>query len=207
MDGTLPRPRLLVALLCAGLIALMLAPVARADDNPAARWPTGGSTLHLLLAMGTDHWGMTPCGGKVAIRWGSLDPSINAQSSWVNPVDDFAQPSRNTDCVVTLSVNTTWDWPKLCTVVIHEIGHLDGHDHVNDPTDIMYYSYVQPAPECAAMAEPVESGPPTQPPVAAVPAAPRKPAAAAKVVKTKTAAVSKRKTTAVKKKPAKKRRR
>jgi hypothetical protein len=189
MDGTLhPRPRLLVALLCGALLALSLAvapAAARADDSPAARWPTGGSTLHLLLAMGTDHWGMTPCGGKVAIRWGALDPSLNAQSSWVNPVDDFAQPSRNTDCQVTLSTAATWDWPKLCTVVIHEIGHLDGHDHVADPTDIMYFTYVQPAPECAALAEPVETGVPAAatPRVATPPK--KKPAKVAKAKKAK----------------------
>ncbi|WP_027006067.1 matrixin family metalloprotease [Conexibacter woesei] len=193
MDGTPHRSRLLVALLCAALLAVTLAPVAaRADDNPAARWPTGGSTLHLLLAMGADHWGMTPCGGKVSIRWGTLDPSLNAQSSWVNPVDDFGQPSRNSDCQVTLSTATTWDWPKLCTVVIHEIGHLDGHDHVADPTDIMYFSYVQPAPECAAMAEPAETGVPAAPRAAATP--PKKPArvAKAKVVKKKTRAKRRR---------------
>lgn len=196
MDGTPHRPRLLVALLCAALLALSLAPVtARADDSPAARWPAGGSTLHLLLAMGADHWGMTPCGGKVSIRWGALDPSLNAQSSWVNPVDDFAQPSRNTDCEVTLSTATTWDWPKLCTVVIHEIGHLDGHDHVADPTDIMYFAYVQPAPECAAMAEPAETG---------VPAAPAAPRAAATPPKKKPAKVAKAKV--VKKTKAKRRR-
>lgn len=171
MDGTprpRPRPRFRLLVCLALLCCALAAPAAaRADDgNPAATWPAGGSTLHLLLAMGTEHWGMTPCGGKVAIRWGALDPSLNAQSSWVNPIDDFAKPSLNRDCQVTLSTNTTWDWPKLCTVVIHEIGHLDGHDHVADPTDIMYYAYVQPAPECAAMAQPVETG---VPPVAAPP--------------------------------------
>jgi hypothetical protein len=186
MDGLLPRPRLLCALLAAALLscAFALAPAAaRADDTssgtPAATWPTGGSTLHLLLQMGTGHWGMTPCGGRVSIAWGALDPSLNAQSSWVNPVDDFAQPSLNSDCQITLSTGTWWDWPKLCTVVVHEIGHLTGHDHVADPADIMYFAYVQPAPECAATPEPVETGPPTPP--TPPPAAPR--AVAKKVVK------------------------
>jgi Matrixin len=195
MDGTKHRPRLLVALLCAALLALALAPVAaRADDDPAARWPAGGSTLHLLLAMGADHWGMTPCGAKVSIRWAALDPSLNAQSSWVNPVDDFAQPSRNSDCQVTLSTAATWDWPKLCTVVIHEIGHLDGHDHVADQTDIMYFSYVQAAPECAAMAEPIETGVPAAAPRAVATPPRTKPArvAKARVVKRRTKAKRRR---------------
>lgn len=211
MDGPFPRPRLLVALLAAALLSLCaLAPTAaRADDvtpadpgpavaNPAAAWPTGGSTLHLLLAMGVEHWGMTPCGGKVSIAWGTLDPSINAQSSWVNPVDDFAKPSLNSDCQVTLSTATWWDWDKLCTVVIHEIGHLTGHDHVDDPTDIMYFAYVRPAPECAAMTAPAETGPPPAPP-RAVAAAP-KPASAAKAKVRKQRVVKKKTKRAAEKK-------
>jgi hypothetical protein len=135
--------------------------------------------------MGVEHWGMTPCGGKVSIRWGTLDPSINAQSSWVNPIDDFGHPSQNTDCQVTLSTGTWWDWPKLCTVTIHEIGHLTGHQHVDDPTDIMYFAYVQPAPECVSTPEPAETGPPPAAPRAVAPAATPKPAVAAakKVIK------------------------
>jgi hypothetical protein len=143
--------------------------------------------------MGTVHWGMTPCGGKVSIAWGALDPSINAQSSWVNPVDDFAQPSLNTDCQVTLSTGTWWDWPKLCTVVIHEIGHLTGHDHVADPTDIMYFAYVQPAPECTTTPEPVETGPPPAAPRAVTTPPVKKPAKVAKAKSVKKAKRAKKK--------------
>ena len=143
--------------------------------------------------MGADHWGMTPCGGRVSIRWGALDPSLNAQSSWVNPVDDFAQPSRNTDCQMTLS---TGDDVGLAEA-LHGRDPRDrpphGHDHVDDPTDIMYFAYVQPAPECAAMAEPVETGVPAAAP-RAVATPPKKPArvAKAKVVKKRTKAKRRR---------------
>ncbi|MCW2996166.1 MAG: hypothetical protein JWQ18_3661, partial [Conexibacter sp.] len=130
MDGR-RSPILLVALLA---LAFAAAP-ARADDSPATRWPAGGSTLRLAMGMATEHWGMAPCRGRVALSWASLGTGTNAQSSWANDVDPFAQPSSNGECEVALSLQAGWDWPKLCTVVIHEVGHLTGHDHVDDPDD------------------------------------------------------------------------
>ncbi|HEY6761157.1 MAG TPA: matrixin family metalloprotease [Baekduia sp.] len=179
MDGHFPRLATLVAAL-----ALVLTPAAARADLPAARWPAGGSTLRAALALGAEHWGMQPCRGKVAVSWTSrLRAPTNAQSSWANATDPYLQPSFNTDCSIALSLGTDWDWPKLCTVVIHEVGHLTGHDHVDDPTDIMYYAYLQPAPECTATPEPVETGPPTPPPPA--PATAAKPPAAPRAAATK----------------------
>jgi hypothetical protein len=162
----------LTALLAAlALGAGFAAGPARADDSPATRWPVGGSTLRLALGMATEHWGMSPCRGRVALSWASLGGAINAQSSWAaaDDADPFAQPSRNGDCEIALSLQAGWDWPKLCTVVLHEVGHLTGHDHVDDPGDLMYFSYVAAAPECAATPEPVETGAPA--PVAKQPVA------------------------------------
>jgi matrixin len=158
---------------------------ARADDAaaPATRWPAGGSTLRTALAVGAEHWGMAPCGGRVTMLWTGLDAGINAQSSWANDLDPYLQPSRNTECDIALSTAAAWDWVKLCSVVVHEVGHLTGHDHVDDPDDIMYYAYVRPTPECAAMPEPVETG---APPAAAA-APPRSAAKKASVPKRTTA--------------------
>jgi hypothetical protein len=144
MDGL--RPRLarcthaglltLAALLLA--LALTTPTVARAADSPAARWPATGSTVRTALAMGADHWGMTPCGGRVAFSWtAALGAETNAQSYWANDTDPYLQPSSNTDCAIALSLGTDWDWVKLCSVVIHEVGHLTGHDHVDDIDDVM----------------------------------------------------------------------
>jgi hypothetical protein len=171
MDGHLSRfSRCLVALLATTVLAI--APTAaRAGDSPAARWPVGGSTLRTALALGAEHWGMTPCGGRVTMSWTGLDAGINAQSSWANDLDPYLQPSRNTECEIALSTGAEWDWVKLCSVVAHEVGHLTGHDHVDDPDDLMYYAYVRPAPECAAAPQPVETGPP--PPATPAKATPR----------------------------------
>jgi hypothetical protein len=164
MDGHLLRfPRPLVALLALATLTLAVAAApaaARADDSPAVRWPAGGPALRTALAMGGEHWGMSPCDGRVAMTWTGLDAGVNAQSSWANDVDPYLQPSSNTDCEIALSTGTEWDWVKLCSIVVHEVGHLTGHDHVDDPDDIMFYAYVEPAPECAATPEPAASGPP-----------------------------------------------
>jgi hypothetical protein len=203
MDGRLPRlTTLLVALLALAAPALAPVATARADDSPAARWPAGGSTLRTALAMAAEHWGMEPCGGRVAMRWIGLDSGTNAQSSWANEIDPYLQPSRNTECAIVLSTSTEWDWVKLCSIVVHEAGHLTGHDHVDDPGDIMYYAYVRPAPECAGTPEPVETGPPPAAPPAAAPAAAAAPRTAAKE-----ASAAKGKATAARPRKAAKRRR
>jgi hypothetical protein len=161
MDG--PRPlhpaTLVVAVLLLAAILVAAGPAAAAD-SPAARWPAGGSTLRTARSLGAEHWGFSPCRGKVAVSWAALGATTNAQSSWANDVDPFLAPSGNTDCELALSTQVEWDWPKLCTVVIHEVGHLTGHDHVGDPADVMSDTYLQPAPECAATPEPAETGPP-----------------------------------------------
>jgi hypothetical protein len=182
MDGRLPHlPAPRARRLAAGLLGLLavvaalLAPAAaRADAGPAARWPVGGSTLSTAMGLAVDHWGFSPCGGRVALRWAPLAPGINAQSSWANDVDPYLQPSRNTDCEIALSTRPEWDWVMLCSVVVHEVGHLTGHDHVDDEHDVMYYAYVEPVRECALTPEPAETGAPAPAPSApATAAAPR----------------------------------
>jgi hypothetical protein len=157
--------------LAAVIAALAVAGPAAAADAPAARWPAGGSTLRAAMGLGAEHWGFAPCRGKVAVRWAALGTATNAQSSWANDRDPFLAPSANTDCELALSTQVEWDWPKLCTVVIHEIGHLTGHDHVDDPADIMNATYLRPAPECAATPEPAETGPPSPAATASAPRA------------------------------------
>jgi hypothetical protein len=183
MDGR-RFPLLPLALLLAALVALgaAAAPAARADDSPATRWPTGGSTLRVAMGMATEHWGMSACRGRVALSWASLGSGTNAQSSWANDVDPFARPSSNTDCEIALSLQAGWDWPKLCTVVLHEVGHLTGHDHVEDPDDLMSFAYIAPAPECASTPEPVETGPPPAAPRAKQAATPKTKAAKRKKI-------------------------
>jgi hypothetical protein len=156
MDGR-PLPRLALAAL---LVTLLAAAPAAAADSPATRWPAGGGTLRVAMSLGAERWGFSPCAGKVAVGWAALGNATNARSWWANDVDPFSAPSANVDCEIALSTQVDWDWPKLCTVVIHEVGHLTGHDHVDDPDDLMNATYLRPAPECADTPAPVETGPP-----------------------------------------------
>jgi hypothetical protein len=183
MDGpSLPFPRgASRALLAAAVAALsLLALLASAGSArgagspvtaPATRWPVTGTAIRTAMSLGAEHWGFSPCRGRVAVAWVPLSAGLNAESSWTNDVDPFLQPSRNGDCDITLSLRDDWDWPKLCTVVVHELGHLAGHDHVDDPDDVMYPTYMRAIPECLATPEPAEAPQPAVRPAASKAAA------------------------------------
>ena len=143
--------RLLTALVAA-LVLLVAPAAAHADAGPVA--PTGAD-VQTALQVAEQHWGTAPCAGAVTVQW-TADPDglLNATSTWSNPVDLWSAPERDTNCVVALNPNASWDWPKLCTVVAHEVGHLLGHQHVDDPTDLMNAIYTVPLSACAAIAEP-----------------------------------------------------
>jgi hypothetical protein len=139
-------PRLLV---CA-LLALALVPgVARADvELPAVPVPAADSLMTTAHTLAVSRWGVDPCGGQVSVSWNHMGAGINARSQWMST--DVHNPATYTDCAISYNLDVDWDWPKLCTVVEHELGHLSGHDHVNDPHDVMSPYYVFPSAECSA---------------------------------------------------------
>ncbi|HEY5197629.1 MAG TPA: matrixin family metalloprotease [Solirubrobacteraceae bacterium] len=118
-----------------------------ADD---AQFAVGSLALSDAETIAIYYWGVMPCGGVVNVSWQSLDPSINGVASWWNPVEAYGNPSANSDCSISLNLAQDYSWPMLCTVVTHEIGHLTGHDHVTDQTNVMYPVYVGPIPQCLA---------------------------------------------------------
>ena len=102
---------------------------------------------------------------------------------------DVHDPSTYSQCSITYNLDIDWDWPKLCTVIEHELGHLAGHEHVDDPHNVMSPYYVYPTPECTT----------GQPGVQPVPA----PVATAQVPGAKTSAVATSKRKVVKRKRVK----
>jgi hypothetical protein len=102
-------------------------------------------------------WGTDPCGGQVQVSWNHMGPGINARSQWMSV--DVHDPSTYSQCTISYNLDVDWDWPKLCTVVEHELGHLAGHDHVNDPHDVMSPYYVYPSAECSAATQQVAPAP------------------------------------------------
>jgi hypothetical protein len=143
MALTVPR-----SLVCA-LLALALVPaVASADvELPAVPVPAADTLMATAHTLAVSRWGMDPCGGQVSVSWSHMGAGINARSQWMST--DVHNPATYTDCAISYNLDVDWDWPKLCTVVEHELGHLSGHDHVDDPHDVMSPYYVYPSAECA----------------------------------------------------------
>jgi hypothetical protein len=178
-------PRLLLSL----LIAMAILPaVAQADsDLPQVPVPASDALTSTAHALAVARWGVDPCAGQVTVTWTHMGAGINARSTWMSY--DVHNPATYSQCAISYNLDVDWDWPKLCTVIEHELGHLAGHDHVDDPHDVMSPYYVYPTPECAA-----GGGPAAAPAPATTAEAPAVAPAASKATKKKAkATVSKRK--------------
>jgi hypothetical protein len=139
-------PRLLLSFLIA--IAILPA-VAQADSGvPQVPVPASNALTTTAHALAVAHWGVDPCAGQVTVTWAHMGAGINARSTWMSY--DIHNPATYSQCAISYNLDVDWDWPKLCTVIEHELGHLAGHDHVDDPHDVMSPYYVYPTPECAA---------------------------------------------------------
>jgi hypothetical protein len=172
MDG-IPTPgrarpapaRALVALAFA-IAAAALAPAAviaaaSTGTPPAARFGVSGPAVSTAEAIAARQWGIAACRGSVAIAWVPQAPQVNATSTWSNPWDFYANPDANEACRVDLNSRAWFDWPKFCTVVVHELGHLTGHRHSTAAADVMYPYYTRPLAACAATPDP--TAPPARP--------------------------------------------
>jgi hypothetical protein len=128
-------------LLAVAVALLTSASTAHAATRPDQRWPVGGQAFQTARSVAVQQWGIDPCHGDVDISWGRLPADQNAVSSWVNQYRDYGDPEHNTLCEVTFNTRQDWDWPKLCTVLAHEFGHLAGHEHSQDADDVMFPYY------------------------------------------------------------------
>jgi hypothetical protein len=161
---------------------LFLVPAASGngfDDAGAApllALPAAADVMATAHAVAAAHWGANACGDTVTESWQHLGAAMNAESRWM--ATDQADAATYTSCSIDYSLDVAWDWPKLCTIVEHELGHLTGHGHVADPTNVMSPYYTQPSPECAATPQPGAAPPAAVSPAAAPPAAASTPAVA-----------------------------
>src|SRR3954454_21789322 len=159
--------------------------------HPEQVFAAGSQQMQSAQQLAKQHWGTDPCGGNVEIVWSGLASDINAQSSWTNPTSAYDNPSQNGDCKITFNPGAEYDWPKFCTVTVHEYGHLSGRPPDNNDEDVMSRYYVKPVPECKT-AEPGAA------PVTAAPAATPDARAASVAKKTVKRVVKKRTTTKTK---------
>ncbi len=119
-----------------------------ASSATVGRFAAGSPAMIEAELIATRYWGVSPCGGVVAVSWAPLDPSINGNSTWWNPASAYGNAGANAQCAITLNQSQAFDWPMFCTVMVHEIGHLVGQQHSTDATSVMYPVYVAPIAEC-----------------------------------------------------------
>jgi hypothetical protein len=141
------------ALLALALVAL--GPIADAVAAPALKLPAAPSLTTAASTLATGHWQRAACDGQVAITWEHLGSDTNAEARWASPVG--GDPSSYMRCSIAFSLDVHWDWPKLCTITEHELGHLNGNAHADDATDLMSPYYVEATPEC--LRTPMPAGP------------------------------------------------
>jgi Matrixin len=188
-------------IVCAVLALVVLPTAALADDGepPAIPVPAADSLMATAHSLAVARWATDACGGQVAMSWTHMGQGINARSQWMSI--DVNDPSTYSECSISYNLDVDWDWPKLCTVLEHELGHLSGHDHVNDPHDVMSPYYVFPAPECALPKSHAAAAPDRAPRSVAS----SKRASSAKKASRKRSAKKRKATAAVKHKSSKKR--
>jgi hypothetical protein len=119
------------AVAIAAVLILSWSPDAHAFVTPA-----DATSQQIAWNIGAAHWNYTPCAGNVAIGWDHLGDATNARSTWLTW--NILNPNTYTVCSIVFSLDVQWTWGKYCTVMIHEMGHLSGQVHSDDPNDVMY---------------------------------------------------------------------
>ncbi|MEA2341370.1 MAG: hypothetical protein QOG11_1447, partial [Solirubrobacteraceae bacterium] len=119
----MPAARRPLAVLLTSVIVLCLVPLGVAAPALGARKraprlasPDAISTAESVAA---GVWGFAACSGKVEIAWRVRARSVNAVSSWANPISAYGYPQRNFRCRVEFNPSTAWTWAKFCTVLVH----------------------------------------------------------------------------------------
>src|SRR3954452_2651276 len=122
--------RATMALACAAAVGPgVAAAAAQAPAGPDITFGPSTPAMQTAVGIAVAHWGGTPCDGQLAIAWSPLPEGYNAQSTWAATGDAYADPAHNTNCSIPFNPGATYTWPKFCTVVVHEYGHLMGHEH------------------------------------------------------------------------------
>jgi hypothetical protein len=97
------------------------------------------------------HWGAEACNSRVVLSWSEeLADGVAAEAAWSNPTSSYDHPERNANCAIRFNADVTFDWPKFCTIAVHEYGHLNGQRHDEEAGHVMGASYRQPLPACQA---------------------------------------------------------
>src|SRR3954463_3893220 len=148
-----------------------------ATTPPDQQFAVGGAAMQAAETVARAYWAADACSGQVDVSWTDQPQTINAVSSWKNPTSGYDNPTQNFDCTVEFNRGLSYDWPRFCTVIVHEFGHLTGHQHSPDPNDVMAAYYSHPLQQCQDVADPTApapapAAPPARPPAPVVVEAP-----------------------------------
>lgn len=83
-----------------------------------------GWRLDRSIAVAEKVW-HAPCGGQVTVLWAPLPETVGAVAA-------------REACTVTLTTAYRLPFAALCSVMIHEVGHLAGVQHSLNPRSVMY---------------------------------------------------------------------
>jgi hypothetical protein len=124
-----------VALAAVGLSLLLPAGAALASG---AFYPNQ-LELDRALQAADDYWRHDPQNDCLGRNRGELDTNFPDDHS---DAAGYTIPGRcGTIHVLVRRAQTYTRW-QFCTLVVHEYGHTIDYEHVDDPTDIMYYKPV-----------------------------------------------------------------
>lgn len=93
--------------------------------------------LAAAIAVALAYWGTPPCQPVVHVH----------QLDQASGVLGIAHPTLAGYCEVEIAARA-WRWGTLCSVLVHEVGHLHGLKHSTDPQDVMYPELVRTADAC-----------------------------------------------------------
>ena len=87
------------------------------------------------IAVALAFWGPPPCGLDIAVA--ELEPGLAGS----------AHVYSSGRCTVEVAAGE-WRWWELCSVLTHEVGHVHGRVHSDDPFDVMFPVVWRPAENC-----------------------------------------------------------
>lgn len=118
------------------LTAILHGGLALSAPARAPRYDLGALDASTRLAERVWHH---PCNGRVDVIIQDLGPKYDGWAEFNHTTRPY------TDCRAVIDVKPWWSSPHLCTVVLHEYGHLAGLDHSPNPRSVMHpYSPTDP---------------------------------------------------------------
>ena len=123
-----------------GLLVLVSLPVAARADGPvldSVQTAPAERAMPRVMHRAVVAFGHAPCGTPAILLGDFVDADLVAGA---DPVG----------CSIYLNAEAFARMPKamVCTLVLHEYGHLAGHADSDDPGSVMYRFYVRPDRRC-----------------------------------------------------------